>query len=363
MLFAFSVLLGLAILEVGLRVATPLPIHGEGSNRQVHEALGYVVSPLYPGIDRFGFRNPDGQADREDIELVTLGDSHTYSQNVSSAESWPYILGRMADLNVYNYGVGGYGILHYAFLFDQALEKYRPDHVVVGLFLANDFGRYCKFARRPYWRETLRQEGIEDGCPEGGPGDRFVSSWAARLVDRLKSTAIGSALIYHIWYPLETRLAGNESARTSVLQYGSRRTYLQSSFLTMRHRLMDLDTPAVRTADHAAQILFKRMAERARRESVKLSILFIPSKENAVFDMLSPATPHYREIRELVEEERALIERYRQFFGRIGVSTASARAALSSRLPATQVYAEDVDSHPLAVGYVAYAEAALPLLR
>jgi len=91
-------------------------------------------------------------------------------------------------------------------------------------------------------------------------------------------------------------------------------------------------------------------------------VLLIPSKENTIFDALPPETPHLDAIRELVLRERALIERYRVFFEQIGVQTASARAALTSALSHTSVYAESADSHPLAAGYFAYAEAALPLV-
>ena len=129
LLFTCSTLIGAGILEAGLRLVTPFPIHSADANRDPHEALGYVVSPALADIDSHGFRNPGNRATGETIDLFALGDSHTFGQNVASELSWPQQLGRMANLSVYNYGVGGYGILQYAYLFGEVT---RDGHRWVG---------------------------------------------------------------------------------------------------------------------------------------------------------------------------------------------------------------------------------------
>jgi len=362
-LLAGSILVGGVVLEGGLRLLSPFPIHSDGANRDPHEALGYVVSPAFADIDSQGFRNPDDLDRSAGIDLFALGDSHTFGQNVASEESWPQQLARMANLRVYNYGVGGYGILQYAYLFDRALER-RPKHIVVGLYLANDLARFCKFARMPYWRETLAQRSIETPeCEVQGASTRR-SSWGSRAANWVKSTALGSALIYHVWYPLEERMAelGVDTTTWQLRYAGDRQTFLSAVRIETGNRVMDLSHPGIAAADRAARKLFAGMADSARRQRVKLSVLLIPSKENTILDSLSQSTPHLESIRKLVESERALIESYRVFFEQIGVETASGRAALLMKIDGTRLYPDSADSHPLATGYLAYAEAALPLV-
>jgi hypothetical protein len=363
-LAASALLLGAAILEGALRLLTPFPIHTDDANRDPHEALGYVVSPAFSDIDSHGFRNSGELSLRDQIDLVTLGDSHTFGQNVPSEQSWPQQLGRIAHLSVYNSGVGGYGILQYAYLFERALTR-NPKHVVVGLYLATDFARFCEFARMPYWRDALARRGI--ATPECDPEGELsgASNWRGELRDWPKSTALGSALIYHVWYPLEARLSAL-GMDTSALEIryagGSRQTLCSEARVEVGPRLLDLSDPRTAAADRAARALFEDMAESAQREGVKLSVLLIPSKENVILDSLPSSDPQLERVRQLVASERALIERYQRFFDSIGVQTVTGRAALAAKLDSTRVYSESADSHPLATGYLTYAEAALPLV-
>ncbi len=80
---------------------------------------------------------------------MAIGDSHTYGYNVERQDSWPALVARHKQLSVYVYSNGGYGILHYRWLFDQALTR-KPKYVVVGLYLANDLEDYCRYARRSH---------------------------------------------------------------------------------------------------------------------------------------------------------------------------------------------------------------------
>ena len=139
-------------------------------------------------------------------------------------------------------------------------------------------------------------------------------------------------------------------------------TFFSTARVETGRRVMDLSNPHTNAADRAARALFERMATEARHQGVKLSVLLIPSKENVILDSLPSSTAHLEKIRELVESERALEERYRRFFEGIGVETVMGRAVLSAQLDITNVYPESADSHPLASGYRSYAEAALPLV-
>ncbi len=123
-------LLAAGTAEVALRLLTPYPIHGAMANRIEDAELGYRMDPALDGIDTRGFRNPDG------IDVVAIGDSHTYGYNVEPSASWPARLAELTGQSVYNLGIGGYGALHYLPLVEEALAR-QPRVIIVGLYLAN----------------------------------------------------------------------------------------------------------------------------------------------------------------------------------------------------------------------------------
>ncbi len=128
-----SLIISFIILEIGLRNFTSYP-----SYRVEHEKLGFVMNPNLSEIDENGFRNKQFTS----VDIVALGDSHTYGYNVSSDNSWPKLLGRKLKNNVYNFGVGGYGILQYQYLLSKAIEL-NPKVILLGLYLANDLNDIC----------------------------------------------------------------------------------------------------------------------------------------------------------------------------------------------------------------------------
>ena len=157
-----SLLISLVILEAGLRFFTPYPV-SRISNKLHHEILGHVMDVNMKEIDEHGFRNETLQI----IDIVALGDSHTYGFNVSSDNSWPKLLGHKTGKNVYNYGVGGYGILQYQYLLNKSIES-SPDVVLLGIYLANDLNDICqRVLSKQYWISRAEDLHIDTSvCPE-----------------------------------------------------------------------------------------------------------------------------------------------------------------------------------------------------
>ena len=102
------------IAELLLRMFTYFPIN-DGTNREYSKHTGYVLSQNFPNIDRRGFRNTN---DYDEANLVFIGDSHTYGNNVSYKKSFPYQFGE----NVYNSGIPRYGNFSY-FFFSRTIFK------------------------------------------------------------------------------------------------------------------------------------------------------------------------------------------------------------------------------------------------
>ena len=137
LLLGVSILFSLVLLETGLRLLTPFPIHGEMANRVAHPLLGYTLDPANNEIDADGFRNPTADGH---FEIVAIGDSHTQGFNVISGESYPQQLANLLNTPVYNAGVGGYNIYQYPHLAELATTK-SPSVVLLGLLPSNDLLR------------------------------------------------------------------------------------------------------------------------------------------------------------------------------------------------------------------------------
>ena len=173
LLFILSSTLALGILEIGLRQFTAFPIHGPKANRIPDEKLAYRLTPSLPGIDANGFRNPQTQ---KQVDLVAIGDSHTYGINVRTEDSWPYQLADLTGMTVYNFGVSSYGSLQYHHLMDEAI-KLKPQVIVIGLYLVNDIMSPCQLIiTMDYWQNWADGKGFNtqpcqnDRLRRGGGG-------------------------------------------------------------------------------------------------------------------------------------------------------------------------------------------------
>lgn len=129
----------------------------DGSGRSLFDArLGWRYRPGYrdaeDAINRQGLRSlhdyapiaPPGT-----LRIAAFGDSFVYGHEVALADSWPALMEASdGDLEVLNYGVGGYGT-------DQALLRYRaegarlrPDLVLIGfspICLRRNVNVYLRF--------------------------------------------------------------------------------------------------------------------------------------------------------------------------------------------------------------------------
>lgn len=353
-----SLLVSLLAAELLLRAFTLFPIHRRDANRRPHPALGYVMRPELEGIDAAGFRNPD---DPRRVDLVAIGDSHTYGFNVARDESWPSLVASRLGLTVYNAGMGGYGILQYRWLFEELLDR-SPRSVVLGLYPANDFADYCRFAELAYWRPRLAERelgvgGCADEGDDGDGGDGFgteTRGWRRLWL----GTALGSAFDHLIWSEL---CPGNRDEVLPV-RYGSHETRISKRRVRLHARFTDLRSEAIRNAVRAGEVFLEDMIGLATSSRTRFGVLFIPSKENALLASADTSDPFYRELEGAVRQERALAARFDRFLRDRGVTTAHALDCLQRRLD-RRLYPRGVNGHPRAPGYRCYAEAALALLR
>lgn len=101
--------------------------------------------------DVLGFRN---RSVPNVADVVTIGDSHTYSYNVPLSDSWPVRLDQQLRKGpVYNMSLGGWGPLQYLAAYKKALA-FQPHVVIVAIYSGNDaIDAFTIAYASDYWKE------------------------------------------------------------------------------------------------------------------------------------------------------------------------------------------------------------------
>lgn len=125
--------------------AVPMPSQDTWLGRD-DPATGQVRLPIR--INRYSQRGPDYplQKERGELRIVVVGDSLTMGQGMRDEECYPAVLGELlaaqqperGRVRVVNAGVNGWATWHYMRWAQTQLERFRPDVLVVGLYLGND---------------------------------------------------------------------------------------------------------------------------------------------------------------------------------------------------------------------------------
>ena len=152
-----SIVIGLAVLEVGLRAATwgylfswpnfvldaRTVLAERDQGRYVHDdRLGYVPRAGFaaPGvtIEHDGLRRTGEQV--AGAPILAVGDSFTFGDEVHDGQTWPAQLQLLTGRRVLNGGVSGYGFDQIVLRAEQLAAAYKPAAIVVA-FIADDIRR------------------------------------------------------------------------------------------------------------------------------------------------------------------------------------------------------------------------------
>src|SRR5688572_13158587 len=130
-----SVLVGVIVFEIAGRFILN-PADYLAVTTLADPILGMTIEPRSPGFDRWGFRNREVP---ESVDIVSLGDSHTYGNTAKMHEAWPEVVARETGRTVYNMALGGYGPNQYHHLLTTRAALLHPKQVLVGLYMGDDF--------------------------------------------------------------------------------------------------------------------------------------------------------------------------------------------------------------------------------
>src|SRR5262245_22459528 len=104
---SISTILTVIVLEIMLHVAAHMFPRVEAvlfPEPSLPDAeLGIRGNPQFQEHDANGFRNT---AIPETIDIVAIGDSHTYGQGVAFDQAWPRVLEKLTSCRVYNMAFG-----------------------------------------------------------------------------------------------------------------------------------------------------------------------------------------------------------------------------------------------------------------
>ncbi len=330
---SFSFLLTIAVCEICLRAFTVYPINAS-SNVVADSELGYRLDPALPDVDDNGFRNPSVLAH---AQLVTIGDSHTQGYNVAAEDSWPSQLGRRLHKSVYNFGVGGYGPLHYQQLIPRALAL-NPDVVVVGVYLANDLADVAR--------------GIHPRLAEPVYSQNVIRLFRYR-------TAVGSLLFQILRNYRLDQIDG------IVVEHPRSPTQIDRRIIKEFATNFDLNRAEISGALQTTIEILKDAHEKCEQRNSKLVVLLIPSRERGyrqTIDAHSQNVPP--EYFAMIDQEIRVTESFAHSLSEAGILTANAEDFLVRQLEQSEsVYPNWSDGHPLTNGYTAYADAVYAALE
>lgn len=310
-----------------------------------------------PGVDREGFRNlrVPGQ-----VDIVALGDSHTYGYNAALKDTWPSQIGRMTGLSVYNMGVGGHGPLQYYYLLDHAL-KLKPHYIVIGFYLANDIKGICDlYLKTDHWKSASTQQGLDLGyCGKSTnnnpPTPHQKQVGKTRLTAGLAESKI--ATLAQMAFRVSRSYVPFDTKKTIVVSEGNNRTVLLEKQGKNTRDYMDLKRPEIQKSLGVTKELISRMSRRANLSGAQLVVLIIPSKVAILSTYLKQ---HGRNIPAVYEQaannEKVLSGDIQSWLKSEGIPFANASEAVAKAVNEEgHVYPPDGDDHPIAKGYEAYA--------
>tara|TARA_R110002126_G_scaffold291767_1_gene457356 strand:+ start:180697 stop:181890 length:1194 start_codon:yes stop_codon:yes gene_type:complete len=374
---AFATLLALFVAEFIVRVATVYP-NTLDSNRVFDENVGFRASQKIPEIDSYGYRNRAGLG----REWIALGDSQTFGNNVRSAEAWPARLGKALGKDIYNLGLGGYGLLSYHALLKRERHP-ETKAAIVALYPTNDFELFyasdadCLILNNPstFWQEERQKLNLEwpaypIGCLHNDYDDQ--SGFYGRLKQRIALLALthdGLAKIAGFFGAQQRRKFPSWNAPGDALTFPDGVDPISRIRIEKHERSVDLEVPEVAAMWKNLPVLlgsWKAMAQ----EGLDVGIMVIPSRERVIYEFfarqnkLGELDPGFveslqKQIR-LEMEIRGLLETVQLPF--VFALEDTHRAHLYGRQRNILTYPRRNDGHPLSLGYAAYASAARRLV-
>jgi hypothetical protein len=323
------------------------------------DILGEALPPNTPGYDEWGFRNLNVP---KQIDIVAVGDSHTFGNTAQMDESWPHVLAKLSGMSVYNMGMGGYGPNQYFHLFKTKAISLNPKIIICGLYMGDDFENAFSITYGlPHW-SYLRE--LPDQKVNYDIWDVPVSvSWHKKIRVWLSRHSVIYMLVFH--GPLLGKINGdyqiknasqiNPDATTlNVSSKGISEAFLPKGIF----RRLDQDNGSVREGMRITFKLLQDMNSISQQHGIKFIVAVIPTKEMVFADYIEHKKdlPLVDVVDKLIANERIARLKTFQFFNDSGIAYVDTLPLLKQSIE-QGLYAHTAsDMHPNNNGYKVIAE-------
>jgi hypothetical protein len=366
---ALSTALGLVVCEFGARLfLNPSDfLHLEVVPDDV---LGMVPSPsAMAGFDKWGFRN---RGVPETVDIVAVGDSHTYGNTAKMVESWPFVLGQLTGRSVYNMSLGGYGPNQYFYLSNTKAFTLKPRMIIWGLYMGDDFeGAYSMTYGLDHWAylRALPAQKVDPNVweeePFSGP------SWHKQIRLWLSRHSVLYQLVFHT--SLGGRIKGDVQIRNAAKLYPGLATSLIIPEKNISEAFrpvgilkgLDLENPSIREGMRITFELMKEMNETCRQNHVQFMVVVIPTKEMVFSEYLdhNSKIPLDDVIDDLLVNERVALQQTFTFLTDSNIPYVDPLPALKKSVSQGLYASSAGDMHPNKNGYRVIAEAVSVVLK
>jgi lysophospholipase L1-like esterase len=386
-----AVVVSLAASELALRAAAEIfpfvryHLAPPWSRNQIADAaLGYRLSPYFPGHDHRGYRN-DEELLR--YEIVAAGDSFTYGFGVASQEAWPRQLQHGLGMSVYNAGVGGYGPCEYALVMSELLVL-RPAQVVLGVYVGNDmanaFASVYVDGRCPDLRTTddSTLEAIR-AADDRGTLPQLAVKYLKPSVDAPAPSVVGRLALYGLgrsaWSTIGPRAWNSLGQRNAEFDPGCLRASTLTCLVldTPAHSrtvfrdpesealAVNLDDPRINEGLRITHRAIERIAAQLRAHHIELLVAVFHNKPFVAAPLIRAQRPDlWPKLKRLVELEDQLTANLVQRLEDQGIRYVDTGPPLQSAVANGQVpYQASDDDHPNALGHSLFAQTIAQRLR
>lgn len=354
-----SSIVGLLLCELGCRLFLN-PADYLSQDPVPDKILGAILTVHGSGYDAWGFRNRKVPSS---VDIVAIGDSHTFGNCAKMDESWPYVLGRVTGRNVYNMALGGYGPNQYYYLLKTKALTLKPKMIVCGLYLGDDFENAYKITYGlDYWSylRELPAEKVNFDIWE----HEVDPTWHKRIRVWLSRQSVVYKLVFH--GSLLARLKGDVQIENASRLYDSATALIVKdkniceAFLpTGILNRLDQTNPGVQEGMRITFRLLGEMNRICHDNNIAFVVAVIPTKETVFADYLERdrSLPLSDVMNKVIANERIAREKLFQFFNESGIHYVDTLPALTHSVQ-HELYARTAqDIHPNKNGYKVIAEA------
>jgi hypothetical protein len=325
------------------------------------DILGIRIVSNSAGFDEWGFRNARVPTK---VDIVAVGDSHTYGNTAMMNDAWPSVLAQVTGREVYNLGLGGYGPNQYYHLLKAKGRTLHPKEVVCGLYMGDDFeNAFLVTYGLEYWSFLRSGDREHVNADIWGISDPPV--WGSSIRNWLSQNSMVYRLVVHgpvlemVKASAQFNQATGESdpyTTTLVVEEPS----IHEAFRPIRiAERLDQNVAQVREGMRITFHLLREMNEICRQDGCRFLVVIIPTKETVFADYLKNNSQlHlYEALNRVIQNEQVAKQALVEFLDSSGISHLDVLPALKQSV-GNHLYAQSTrDMHPGRNGYRVIGEA------